>query len=107
MKKLKFRHHLIEEIITGKKTVTWRLFDDKDLKIGDEIELIDWDTKEKFAEAEIIKVHEKKLGEIEERDFEWHEKFGSKDEMLETYKKYYGDSVDWNTLVKIIEFKLL
>lgn len=63
--------------------------------------------KEKFADAEIVKVREKKLGEIEEKDFEGHEKFDSKEEMFETYKKYYGDKVDWNTIIKIIKFKLL
>ncbi|MFA5178231.1 MAG: ASCH domain-containing protein [Candidatus Paceibacterota bacterium] len=107
MKTLKFRHHLAEEIIAGRKTVTWRLFDDKDLKVGDKVELLYWETKEKFADAEIINIREKKLGEIEEKDFEGHEKFESKDKMLETYRKYYGDKVDWNAVVKIIEFKLL
>ncbi len=107
MKTLKFRHYLAEEIIAGRKTVTWRLFDDKDLKVGDKIELLYWETKEKFADAEIINVREKKLGEIEEEDLKGHEKFESKDKMLETYRKYYGGKVDWNTTVKIIEFKLL
>lgn len=107
MKTLKFRHHLAEEIIAGRKTVTWRLFDDKNLEVGDKIELLYWETKEKFADAEIVKVREKRLEEIEEKDFEGHEKFGSKEEMIGTYKKYYGDRVDWDTLVKIVEFKLL
>lgn len=107
MKTLKFRHYLAEEIISGRKTVTWRLFDDKDLKVGDKVELLYWETKEKFADAEIMNVREKKLGGIEEKDFEGHEKFEGKDEMLQTYRKYYGDKVDWNTIVKIIEFKLL
>ncbi len=107
VKTLKFRHHLAEEILKGRKTVTWRLFDDKDLKVGDEVKLLYWETKEKFANAEIINVREKKLGEIEEKDFEGHEQFGSKNEMLETYRKYYGDRVDWDTIVKIVEFKLL
>jgi hypothetical protein len=35
------------------------LFDDKDLKVGDKIELLYWETKEKFADAEIIEVREK------------------------------------------------
>ena len=107
MKNLKFRHHLAEEILTSRKTVTWRLFDDKDLSVGDKVELLYWETKEKFADADIINIREKRLGEIEERDFEGHEKFESKNEMLETYRTYYGDKVDWNTIVKIIEFKLL
>src|SRR3989339_782506 len=105
VKTLKFRHHLAEEILAGRKTVTWRLFDDKDLKIGDKLELLDWESGEKFADAEIVKIQEKKLGEIEEKDFEGHEKFESKEEMLETYRKYYGDRVDRSTPVKIIEFK--
>ena len=107
VKTLKFRHHLAEEILAGGKTVTWRLFDDKDLKTGDKLELIDWESGEKFAEAEIVKVREKELGEIEEEDFKGHEKFESKEEMLETYRKYYGEKVDWKTVVKILEFKLL
>jgi len=107
MKTLKFRHRLAEDIIADRKTVTWRLFDDKDLKAGDRVELLYWETKGKFADAEIINVREKNLGEIKEKDFEGHEKFEDKDEMLRVYRKYYGDKVDWNTIVKIIEFKLL
>ncbi|MDP3958234.1 MAG: ASCH domain-containing protein [bacterium] len=107
MKTLKFRHNLVKKILDRSKTVTWRLFDDKDLQIGDKIELIDWESSEKFAEAEITGVREKKLGEIEEKDFEGHEKYQSNEEMLEHYKKYYGEKVDMDTVVKIIDFKLL
>jgi len=107
MKTLKFQHLLAEEIISGRKTTTWRLFDDKDLKIGDIIYLLYWETKEKFADAEIVSIYEKKFSEIEEKDFEGHERFENEKEMLETYKKYYGDRVDWNTIIKIIKFKLI
>lgn len=107
MKKLKFRHHLAEEIIAGKKTTTWRLFDEKDLGIGDKLELLDSESGEKFAEAEIVIVREKKLGQIEGEDLKGHEKFGSKEEMLKMFKKYYGEKVNYDTPVKIIEFKLL
>ena len=107
MKTLKFRHHLGDEILQDRKTVTWRIFDDKDLKVDDKVELLYWETKEKFADAEIINVYEKKLGEVEEKDFEGHEKFESKDEMLQTYRKYYGNQVDWDTIVKIVKFKIL
>jgi hypothetical protein len=107
MKTLKFRHNLAEEIVADRKTVTWRLFDDKDLKVGEGLELIDRESGEKFAEAKIVKIRVKKLGEIEDEDFEGHEKFTSKEEMLATYKKYYGDKVGWSAFVKIIEFKLL
>lgn len=87
MKTLKFRQHLAEEILAGRKTATWRLFDDKNLKTGDKVELLYWETKEKFADAEIIRVLEKRLGEITEKDFDGHETFESREAMLETYKK--------------------
>lgn len=106
MKTLKFRHHSAEEILAGRKTVTWRMFDDKELSVGDTMELLDWESGEKFSEAKITKVREKKLGEIEDEDFEGHERFENKEEMLETYRKYYGERVDWDTMVKMINFKL-
>ncbi|MEX0930615.1 MAG: ASCH domain-containing protein [Candidatus Paceibacterota bacterium] len=107
MKTLKFAHNLVGKIIDGSKTVTWRLFDDKDLLVGDRLQFINGDTRDGFAEAEIVAVQEKKLGEIEEADCVGHEKYADQEEMLETYRGYYGDSVDRDTAVKIIEFKLL
>jgi len=61
IKTLKFRRSLAEEILAGRKTATWRLFDDKDLSVGDKIDFLIWESKEKFAEAEILNVKEKKL----------------------------------------------
>ncbi len=107
MKTLKFRQVLAKEILDGRKTITWRLFDDKDLKVGDKLDFLEWETKNKFAEAEIIGIREKKLVDIEDEDLEGHEKFKDKEEMLETYKKYYGDRTSVDTVVKIISFNLL
>ncbi|MEX1027148.1 MAG: ASCH domain-containing protein [Candidatus Paceibacterota bacterium] len=107
MKTLKFAHNLVEKVLDGSKTVTWRLFDDKDLSVGDRLQCSTSDTGNGFAEAEIVAVQEKKLGEIEGADFVGHEKYADQEEMLETYRGYYGDSVDRDTVVKIIEFKLL
>lgn len=107
MKTLKFRHNLIQEILDGSKTVTWRLFDEKNLQVGDKPEFVDWESGEKFAEAEIVKIREKKLGEIQEKDFEGHERYESNEEMLKHYKEYYGDRVTIDTVIKMIDFKLL
>lgn len=60
IKTLKFRRVLAQEILAGRNNATWRLFDDKDLKIGDKLELLIWETKEKFAQAEIINVGKKR-----------------------------------------------
>lgn len=107
MKTLKFRNHLVKEVQEGRKTVTWRLFDDKNLSVGDQLELLDWESGEKFAEAEIIGVKEKKLGQIEETDFEGHEKYSSSEVMLQHYREYYGDRVTMDTAIKMIDFKVL
>ncbi len=107
MKTLKFRHNLVQKILDGSKNVTWRLFDDKDLQVGDRLEFIDYDAGGKFAEAEIVRVREKKLGEINEKDFEGHEKYENKQEMLKQYREYYGEKVDVDTVIKIVKFNLL
>ncbi len=106
-KTIKFRPHLVELVLEGKKNTTWRLFDDKDLQPGNVVDFINWETGEKFAEAELIKVWEKTLDTLEDADWEGHERFASEDEMYKTYKKYYGDKVDKNSPVKIIQFKLI
>ncbi|MEI6022566.1 MAG: ASCH domain-containing protein [bacterium] len=105
-KQVKFKPHLADLILKGEKTTTWRLFDDKDLQVGDVSDLINSDTKEIFATAEIKQVKEKLFGSVEDTDLIGHEKFASDEEMYATYKMYYGDRVDENTIVKIITFKL-
>lgn len=103
---LKFRGYLVPLVLSGEKNVTWRLFDDKNLQVNDKIDLINWNTGEKFAQGTILEIKEKKLGKIEESDFDGHEKFVSHEEMMQTYQKYYGDSVNADTLVKMIKFKI-
>lgn len=106
-KALKFRDHLVKLIVAGEKDVTWRLFDDKNISAGDQVDMINWNTGEKFGEADILEVREKPLGQLEENDFDGHEKFTSDEEMYKTYRLYYGDQVGPDTLVKIIRFKLV
>lgn len=106
-KALKFRDFLAELILKGEKNSTWRLFDDKDLREGDVVDLINWNTKEKFADATLVKVREKRMADLEERDFDGHEKFDSEEEMYAAYRTYYGDRVGPGTIVKIIRFKLM
>jgi hypothetical protein len=106
-KTIKFRPHLAELVLKGKKNITWRLFDDKDLRTGDVVDFINWETSEKFAEAELNKVREKTLGTLADEDWEGHERFASEEEMYKTYKIYYGEKVDENSPVKIIKFKLI
>lgn len=105
-KTLKFRKELAQLILDGKKNTTWRLFDDKELSEGDEVQLVNWDTREVFGDAVLSSVREKKMKELTEEDFDGHEKFSSDEEMYATYRKYYGEGVGPETLVKIIRFTL-
>jgi len=107
MKQIKFWQNLVEPILSGKKTVTWRLFDDKDLQVGDKLTFIVTETGVEFARAIILAIREKKLGETTEVDFNGHEKYQSTEDMLKQYRGYYGERVTLETIVKIVSFKLL
>src|SRR5690242_9241904 len=97
MKTLKFDHDLAQEILNGQKTSTWRLFDDKDLSVDDQIKIIDkvdTDAPESWqviGVGKVTEVVEKHLGDITPEDMEGHENYASKDAMLQTYKQYYGE----------------
>ncbi len=99
--------HLVELVLSGEKTTTWRLFDDKNLTAGDTITLIKRPELVPFAEAKITSVLEKPLKDMTEADLEGHEKYDSQQTMYEDYSRYYNRPVDRNTLVKIVKFKLL
>jgi hypothetical protein len=106
MKTLKFKEELVPLVLSGVKNSTWRLFDDKDLQEGDKIALINKSTLEQFGKALIVFVQEKKLGEIGDSDFEGHNGYESEEKMYEDFKKYYGDQVTSDSVLKIIRFKL-
>ena len=107
MKLLKFRNYLIPLVLSGQKNSTWRLFDEKKLSEGDNIELREYYKEESFAKAKITKVIEKPFRELSDADKEGHEKFADDNEMYETFSSYYKTPVGHETIVKIIWFKLL
>jgi hypothetical protein len=106
MKKLKFKPHLIQPILDGTKTITWRLFDDKNLQVGDHLELINSETGEKFAEVEIIGSREKQIKDLTDDDLR-NNSYRDRTHVMEVNRECYGDMVNDQTVVKIIEFKLL
>ena len=108
MKTLKFKDYLVSKILDGSKVITWRLFDDKDLQVGDKLLFVNSDSDKELAKAEIMGMREKKLEEITEEDFEeGHEKYKSQEDMLAHYRDYYGNKVDLDSVIKIVKFKLL
>lgn len=106
-KTLKFSPKLVPLILSGEKISTWRLWNDKDLSMGDIVELLESGTDKHFATARLTKVIEKPMGQLTEEDKKGHENFNSDKEMYATYLKYYGKPISPDTLVKIIKFKLI
>lgn len=107
MKKLKFHSNLKERILSGEKTSTWRLFDDKNLTMGDELLFAVTETGEEFAIAQIVSVRETILGLLTKEDRAGHETYTSDSEMFKQYERYYNRPVDKNTIVKIVKFRIL
>ena len=108
MKKIKFTDKLSKMILIGEKTSTWRLFDDKDLQIGDELILVNKESGEEIAEAVIEKMQEKKLRELDDYDWAGHERYDSDEVMLQDFQAFYPDQkVKLDTPVKIINFKII
>ncbi len=106
-KRLRFVSELVPLIVSGEKVSTWRLWDDKNLSVGDIIDFIDRETNTHFATGKIIQVTEKRLGQLDEEDKRGHEKFENDAKMYDTYTKYYDRKVDENTSVKLIYFELI
>lgn len=105
-KTLKFRDYLAKMVQAGEKHTTWRFFDDKNLSEGDDVDLVNWNTGEKFGSAVLTAVTEKRLGEVTDADYDGHERFKSDEEMYQTYRAFYNEDIDADTKVKIIRFEL-
>lgn len=107
MKNVKFRDYLVPLVLSGEKTATWRLFDDKSLKAGDLVEFKEFGKEESFAKAKITQVIAKKFGDLSPEDKSGHEDYESDEEMYKTFSGYYNTEVNADTELKIIHFKLV
>lgn len=107
-KTLKFVPKLVPLVLSGEKTSTWRLFDDKNLQEGDELEFVNKETGEAFAHATIVSVREKRLGDITPEDevADGHERYESDEDRLKAYRGYYGDEVTPDSMVKMVKYQL-
>jgi hypothetical protein len=107
MKTLKFVSRLVQPILSGEKTSTWRLFDDKDLSLGDELSFVNRETLQEFARGKILAIKEKSLGEATEADFVGNENYGSLENMYKILRGHYGDKVNPEIIVKMIDFEIV
>jgi ribonuclease HI len=110
MKKIKLEHRHAQSVLQGEEISTWRLFDDDNLSVNDEIELIDMvevdrpDSWRSIGRATITKIIEKRLGDVQKRDMVGPRPFRGPEAMLEALKEVYGRPVTLATPVKIIFF---
>jgi ribonuclease HI len=109
MKSLKLAHDVAQAVVAGTARSTWRLFDDKDLSVNDQVRLVDKVDPERpeswrpIGVATITQVIEKQLATITLADMDGQE-YGSADQMLEVLTGYYGGSVSMQTPIKMIHF---
>lgn len=112
MKKLKFDHHESNLIRSGEKTSSWRVYDDKNISVNDEVELVDKvdpgnpSTWVEIGVGHVDTILEKRFRDVRPDDFVGQEPHHSAEEMLEHFQKYYGPQVDLDTPVKMIHFHL-
>jgi hypothetical protein len=106
MKQVGFAESLIPLVRSGVKTKAWRLFDDKDIRVGDVLEFVHATSRRPFAQAKVTQVVEKSFRELSAGDKDGHEPFVSDAEMYRTYSKYYRCAVTPDTLLKIIRFEI-
>jgi len=104
---LGFQPELIPDILSGKKTNTWRIWSEKYVLPGDEVSLVNLQTNKPFARVQILEKCEKRFADLTHEDKANHEKFTSDDQMYKYYSNYYKMPVDQDTEVTIIKFNLL
>jgi len=104
MKTLGFAPDLIPLILDGSKTVSWRLFDDKNLNVGDEVVCVHQFTRQPFAIFTITSLIIKRLKDIDEIDRKGHEKVGNLADIIDIYQKYYSKDLTGDEEAKIIRF---
>lgn len=106
MKSLKFAEHLVPLVLSGQKTLTWRINDDKDLTVNDELSCRRLDGTE-FTQAKILWIKLTTFASLTAEDRDGHESFASAEEMYKTYQGYYGLEVGPQTVLKIVKFQLI
>ncbi len=106
-KTIKFAPHLAASVLNGSKTITWRLWDDKNLTEGDIVDLLESGTNKYLATAKIIKIEEKVMKVLTTEEIKKHG-YTSAEEMYERHRKYYpGKEVGDDTPLKIVHYSVI
>jgi len=110
MKQLKFEHNFAQAIQSGAKKATFRVNDDKDLRIGDIVQLVDkvdgnhpttWTIP---GTLEITNIKLVPLEELSKDQMSQAESFDSREEMLQTFRRFYGEHITMETPILVLSF---
>lgn len=109
MKSLKFNHIEIENIKRGIQSATLRINDEKGISVDDLVAIVDKiqeddpKTWQIVGTAKVDRVTEQRIGDLDIAGGNF-ERFGSTAELYEQMALFYGDVIDAETPVKVIEF---
>jgi hypothetical protein len=109
-KQLKFEHQLAINIVKGEKSSTFRFFDDKNIRVGDVVQVIDKVEKANpvtwliIGEAHVQQVIEKRLCDVAGDDWLGHEPYANLQDFIDTHTQYYKQPIMPETPIKIIQF---
>jgi ribonuclease HI len=110
MKQLKFEHTFAKAIKAGNKTATFRINDDKDIRLNDVLQLVDkvdanhpttWTIPGEIHINDVAMVPFEKLSK---EQISSAESFASTQEMLQTFRRFYGEHISGETPVLVIGF---
>ena len=110
MKKLKFDHTNAKSIVSGDRTVTYRFKDDKDIAVGDRVEVVDKVEVDEPAKweipgyVEVIGIEELPLKDVELEKFGADKGMVSKENMIKLFQRYYGEGISDKSSIKEIHF---
>ena len=108
-KTVKFAANLVPLIKNGTKTFTYRVGDKYEyLKVGDTVMVqegggVDGNV---FAEVEITDKYHTTFGNLA-HNRDGHEKYSSKQEMRDTFKRYYKQEIEDSQDILVLAFKVI
>lgn len=101
-----FSQPLPDLILAGKKTVSWRVGDERLTRPGELVSLCRT-TGEEFARAQVLWIKETRFSRLMPEDLRGHEPFSSPGEMYRTYRRYYRRRIGPETWVRVWKFQLV
>jgi ribonuclease HI len=109
-KQIKFEHQPASNIANGSKTATFRFFDDKNIRVGDTLEVVDKVQRDnpaswqRLGTIQVTEVLEKLVKDLQAGDWVGHEQYDTTEAFLQVMQDYYTTQIGQDTPVKIVRF---